>query len=579
MTDLRERAGTDRAAAARSGATPGPNPEPLALGRLRTAGLLALAAVPVLVLLVLFFYPVAVIVGQGFAGPDGVGALGDVLARSRIRRIVLFTVWQAAASAGLCLLLGLPLAHLLYRRRFRGRAVARAVITVPFVLPTVVVGLAFRTLLAENGPLGSWGLDGSVWAVLAAHVCLNVAVVVRTVGLAWAGIDDRTADAARSLGAGPLRVLRTVTLPALGPAIAAAAVMVFLFCATSFGIMQVLGGGRYSTIETEIWRQTEEMLDLPTASVLSVLQLVLVCAVLVVAARLRRRTERTLRRRSVRTPQVGRRDLPAVIVGVLVGLVVLGPVVVMMLRSLRTPGGGWGLQNYRALAGVGEDNVLLVPVTDALVNSLQSAAVAAAVAIALGAMLAVVLGRRPRSRAGRRATGLLDAVVMLPLGVSAVTVGFGFLVALDAPPLDLRSSWLLVPLAQALVVTPLVVRMLVPLVRSTDDRLRQAAGVLGAPPLTVWRTVDLPLAARGAAGAAAFAFAVALGEFGATSFLARPRTPTLPVVIGRLISRPGEVNAGMALAAATVLALLCVLVVAAIDLLGDTRRAGGIGGF
>ncbi|MTD12916.1 ABC transporter permease subunit [Nakamurella sp. YIM 132087] len=549
------------------------------MGRLRTAGLLALAAVPVLVLLVLFFYPVAVIVGQGFAGPDGVGALGDVLARSRIRRIVLFTVWQAAASAGLCLLLGLPLAHLLYRRRFRGRAVARAVITVPFVLPTVVVGLAFRTLLAENGPLGSWGLDGSVWAVLAAHVCLNVAVVVRTVGLAWAGIDDRTADAARSLGAGPLRVLRTVTLPALGPAIAAAAVMVFLFCATSFGIMQVLGGGRYSTIETEIWRQTEEMLDLPTASVLSVLQLVLVCAVLVVAARLRRRTERTLRRRSVRTPQVGRRDLPAVIVGVLVGLVVLGPVVVMMLRSLRTPGGGWGLQNYRALAGVGEDNVLLVPVTDALVNSLQSAAVAAAVAIALGAMLAVVLGRRPRSRAGRRATGLLDAVVMLPLGVSAVTVGFGFLVALDAPPLDLRSSWLLVPLAQALVVTPLVVRMLVPLVRSTDDRLRQAAGVLGAPPLTVWRTVDLPLAARGAAGAAAFAFAVALGEFGATSFLARPRTPTLPVVIGRLISRPGEVNAGMALAAATVLALLCVLVVAAIDLLGDTRRAGGIGGF
>jgi thiamine transport system permease protein len=200
-----------------------------------------------------------------------------------------------------------------------------------------------------------------------------------------------------------------------------------------------------------------------------------------------------------------------------------------------------------------------------------------------------VLARRPRNTVARRVTGLIDAAVMLPLGVSAVTLGFGFLVALDSGPFAFRGSALLVPIAQALVATPLVVRLVLPVLRAADDRLRQLAAVLGAPPLRVWASVDLPIMSRALAGAAAFAFAVALGEFGATSFVARPQTPTLPVLIGRLITRPGPVNAGTALAAATVLALLCAVVVFVVDALfdsgtadsgtadaGTTGRAGGL---
>ena len=198
----------------------------------------------------------------------------------------------------------------------------------------------------------------------------------------------------------------------------------------------------------------------------------------------------------------------------------------------------------------------------------------------IGVLLSVVLARRPRRRLARRAIGTLDAMVMLPLGVSAVTVGFGFLIALDSPPLDLRSSPLLIPIAQAMVTTPLVVRMVLPVLRAADDRLRQAAAVLGAGPVRVWWSVDLPIMSRALAGASAFAFAVALGEFGATSFIARPETPTLPVVIGRLISRPGSVNAGMALAAAVILAVLCALSVFLVDAaVGGRRGEPGIGGF
>ncbi len=556
--------------------------------RLRAGGLLLIAAIPVTMFALFFFYPVGTLIGRGLfpGGALDLAGAADALAKPRVLRISFFTVWQAAASAALAVVLGVPGAYVLYRCAFRGRAAVRALVTVPFVLPTIVVALAFRTLFAADGVLGGWRLDGSVAVILMAHVFLNYAVVVRTVGASWAHLDARPAEAARTLGAGPVRAFLTVTLPALLPAIAAAFVMVFLFCATSFGIMLILGGSHYGTLETEIYRQTAQIGDLRAAAVLSVLQLLLVVAVLVVGALIRRRSEATLRLRAavdVARP-IRAADLPAVLITAVVGALLVAPLVVLVLRSLRTPA-GWGLDNYLALSGVGESNVLIAPVTAAVGYSLRTALAAAALSVLVGVALSVVLARRPRrdapgGRLAGRAVGALDALVMLPLGVSAVTVGFGFLIALDAPPLDLRSSPLLIPIAQAIVTIPLVVRMVLPILRAADDRLRQAAAVLGAGPLRVWWSVDLPIMSRALAGASAFAFAVALGEFGATSFIARPETPTLPVVIGRLISRPGSVNAGMALAAAVVLAVLCAASVFLVDAaFGGRRGEPGIGGF
>jgi len=529
-------------------------------------GLAVLAATPLAVFAVFFFYPVGELIARGLVdvGRLDLSGFGDVLGRARFRRIVWFTVWQAAASAGLCVLVGIPGAHLLYRCRFPGVKAVRALVTMPFVLPTVVVGLAFRTLFAANGPLGSWGWDGSVATILAAHVFLNYAIVVRTVGTAWANLDPRPAEVSRTLGAGPIRSFCTVVLPALAPSTAAAFSVIFLFCATSFGVVLVLGGGRLSTVETEIYHQTADLLDLRSAAVLSIIQILLVTTVLVITGVLRRRTEVTVELRRSSSRPLKSSDLPAAAMTAVASLLVLVPLVVLVLRSLQTPQ-GWGWANYRALGQLAAGNVALVPATTATVNSLETASTATVLAVILGVMLAVVLARRPRRRLSRLLAGAADSFVMLPLGVSAVTLGFGFLIALDSGPLDFRGSGFLVPLAQALVATPLVVRLVLPVLRAADDRLRQAAALLGASPLRVWASVDLPIMARALAGATAFAFAVALGEFGATSFVARPQTPTLPILIGRLIFRPGPGNAGMAFAAATVLALLCAGVVFLVD--------------
>jgi thiamine transport system permease protein len=125
-----------------------------------------------------------------------------------------------------------------------------------------------------------------------------------------------------------------------------------------------------------------------------------------------------------------------------------------------------------------------------------------------------------------------------------------------------------------MVALPLVVRTLAPVLRGIDPRQRQAAASLGAGPVRVLLTVDLPALWRPLLASTGFAFAVSLGEFGATSFLARPDAPTLPVVIYQLVSRPGEANFGMALAASVVLGLLTVAVMALVERLGVLGALG-----
>ncbi len=165
--------------------------------------------------------------------------------------------------------------------------------------------------------------------------------------------------------------------------------------------------------------------------------------------------------------------------------------------------------------------------------------------------------------------------MLLPLGTSAVTLGFGFLVALDRPPLDLRASALLVPIAHALVALPLVTRSLSGPIASLDPRLREAAAVLGAGPVRSWRAVDLPVLGRAIASAGVFAFTVSIGEFAASALLARPEFATIPVVIFNRLGTPGDLNRAQALAMSTVLMAVCGIGVAAIEALRPRAPDGG----
>jgi thiamine transport system permease protein len=513
--------------------------------------------VPLAFLTLFFAFPLAAIIERGLRSGEG-GSAVDVLTDPLTRDVLWFTVWQALASTVLTVAVAVPACYVLGTFSFHGRGLVRSLVTVPFVLPTLVVALALLAVLPERFERG-WT------AILIAHAFFNVAVVVRVVGGFWAQLDPRVSEAAATLGAGPWRRFREVTMPLLAPSVAAAAAIVFLFSFTSFGVVLVLGGPAYSTLEVEIYNQATRIFDLQAAAVLSLVQLACIALAIWVATRLEARLAVARHQRPesevLRPARTGREKI---VVGVSLGALGLflgAPLAVLVERSFAV-GDGHSLEAYRALFD--PTSALLATPWEAIANSVLYATAAAAIALVVGGLAAFAIGEPHGSR-------LLDLSLMLPLGTSAVMLGFGFVIAFDTSPLDWRAQPWIVPVVQALVAIPFVVRIVAPTLRAIDPRQREAAALLGASPGRVRREVDLPIAGRAFAVAAGFAFAISLGEFGATVFVARPESPTLPVAIFRFLGRPGELNIGQAYALAVILMVVVAGSVLLVDRFRETR--------
>lgn len=517
-------------------------------------GLGALAAlIPLLFVGALFIAPLAALVKRAVDDADAVSPL-EAWRRTEALGLLGMTVGQAAASAVLAVLVAAPIVWLVATVDFPGSLLLRVVVTLPFVLPTVVVGVAFRAL--GTGLLDGLGMESGLGAILAAHVFLNVAVVVRVVSAVWQQIDPEAVAAARTLGASPWRAFADVVLPRLLPAVAAAAALVFLFCSTSFGVIVILGDGRVRTLETEIYQQGVGYFRIPEAVALSFLQILLVVCALILARVLGRRTPATSDRGAGRRRPRGLGWLPvaAVLLWTAVWLVV--PIGSLVVRSLR-PGGRWSTAGYRLLF----DAESGTPVIASIRYSVTSALAAMLIALVVGLIASVAMTRR-RDLVAK--TGA--ALSILPLGVSAVTLGFGYVVLTTLLPREVGMSPLLIPAVQALIAIPVVIGMTVPALGEVPQRRRDAAAALGAGPARVFWSVDLPMIGRSLCAAAGFAFVMAMGEFGATTFLARANTTTLPVLIGALMGRPGADNLAAAMAASVLLVGVSALVVLFVEL-------------
>ena len=523
---------------------------------------------PLAFLGVFYFYPLISIFGLSLAprGAWEIDKLYQLVANSYYLRVLWFTTWQAGLSTLLTLMLALPGAYVFARYEFRGKAMLQSLVTVPFVLPTVVTAAAFRALLGPGGLVNTGlmtafdlerppiNIDHTVWFFLLAHVFYNYTVIVRLVGGFWARLPRDVNEAARMLGASRRQVFVKITLPLLMPSVLAASLLIFVFCFTSFGVILILGGPRLATVEVEIYRQAVHLFNLPMAAALSLVQILFVFASMWLYTGLERRSAVSLMPAMSRngTRASARTRFDRIMIGgsTTFLLLLLGaPLAALVLSSLLT-GSGAGLTYYLGLFKNSAQSILYVTPIRAMANSLGFALAATAIALILGWCSAAFL-------AGRRSwmTGLFDPVFMLPLSTSAVTLGFGFIIALDEPPLNLRTSVVLPAVAHAMVAFPFVIRSLLPAWRGIPQSLREAAAVLGASPLKVWQAVDWPILGRAMVVGAIFAFAISMGEFGATVFVARPQTPTLPLAIYRYLTHPGAMNYGQAMA------MCCILMV------------------
>jgi len=524
-----------------------------------------LIAGPLVFLLLFFFYPVGKILFLAFSdqGQGPVAQFKAIFSDSYYLQTLWFTLWQAAVSTLLTLVTALPGAWVFARFNFRGKALLQALLNVPFVLPTVVVAAAFQSLLGPKGLVNQWAMQGLNWAhppidinhtagfIILAHLFYNYSIVFRIVGSFWSHLPPRVAESAHMLGASRWRVFIDITWPLLAPAVRAAALLVFLFCFCSFGVVLILGGPRFATIEVEIYRQAVHLFNLPMAGALSVIQIGFTFVLMQRYTRMERRESVSLDMRAaggipLRKPS----DYALLATNIGFMAMLLGaPMAALLVKSFQSAD-GWSLIYYRSLFTNASQSIFFVPPVQAIYHSMQFATATMLMAMVLGGLAAGFL-------AGGRGKyhGWLDPVFMLPLSTSAVTLGFGFIVALDRPPLNLRTSLWLIPLAHTLVALPFVIRSLTPALRAVPQNLKESAAMLGASPGRVWRTVDLPIVARAAAVGAVFAFTISLGEFGATVFVARPQTPTMPLAIYRFLSQPGALNYGQAMAMSSLLML------------------------
>ena len=505
-------------------------------------------------MVVLFYLPLLNVFNLALSA-DIAGAVPNEVS---VWPVLWFTVWQALVSTVICLLLGIPGAYVLYRKTFKGAAIIKSIITIPFMLPSLVVAIAVTEV---SGLIG--GIDPVV-AIIFANVFANYAVVVRNIGSQWQTLSKSTDEASEVSGAGRFRNAMHISLPQLRSSIRSSSAIIMLYCASSYGIVLSLGGGQVNTLETAISVSVLERLDFAHGALLALLQIAF-CLLAFTVSRWGGTNPLSFTPTFSRSKLIDRRDLPTVIFTfvVVTSLVVL-PMILVLGKAFVSSDGGFTLENFALLDTRGARDLLNITFLEASLNSLRNLIIATIVSLFIGLLVSFLLAEQSRKRHRKKTdfVGItLDAAFLLPIGVSSVVIGVGYLVTLTGDLAWLRNSWLLVPLVQSVFAIPLVVRILYPSLVAVKSDAREQAMTDGASTAQVFWHIDLALVKPVMRTAISFSALVSLGEFGVASLLSFGDQATIPVLMYQLISRPGAHNYGMALAAASILTLLTAVIV------------------
>jgi thiamine transport system permease protein len=546
---------------------------------------LLLALLPVGFLAVFFYLPLLSILKEGLLDAPG-HLTGEYLLATILdpynRRVIVFTLHQAVLSTLLTLVLGLPGAYLVAKFDFPGKSVLKAVTTVPFVLPAIIVSLGFILLFGNNGALNRWLMAlfhlqepplrilYSLKAIVLAHAFYNFPLVVRLVSAVWGSIDPKIEDAARALGATEWRVFRHITLPMIFPGIAASLALTFMFSFMSFAVVLVLGGVKYATIEVNIYMLMTVMLDYKMGSALAIVQSLFSLSFMYFYAKvldLGSRTERVAVEPKGAKPKLLTgwrgvftwRGFLLVVYGLIVGGVVIGPLVAVLVFSVLHYQGDqliFSLKSYYKILTIPYNPILGTTPLRSIQNSVFFGIMTVLFSLPLGVLIAFGLTRKTFPL-----KNVFDALVMLPLGISSVSLGLGYVRSFHKPPLMITGTWYAIVFAHTIIAYPFVMRAVTPILKKMKPTLVDAAMSLGATRPQAFFLIELPLLKPGIIVGATFAFAISVGELGATYMLYRPHLTTMPISIYRFLAAHDLVGAsamGMILIAVCTLLFLCI---------------------
>ncbi len=538
-----------------------------------------------LILTFLFFIPLIIVLSKAFVDEHNTISLKmfwSLLTDPYILRVISFTIMQAGISTIGALVIGLPGAYLLANYSFRGKKIIKAISSIPFILPSILVVLGFVIFYGNKGILNSllvaiFNLESppiqilyTFSAIILAHTFYNFPIVLSIVSNFWSNMPHQTALAASTLGASRKQVFTTITLPRLLPAIISASALVFLFCFSSFAILLVLGGGpQFTTIEVEIYQRARMVGDVNGASALALISIVIATIILILylftqqkmsnAEELDSKMNRVVR---VRKIEKVRHKIFVTLYTLFTSIFVLGPLFSIVYRSFfsqksRTSPMVFSFDNYKKLFSSTRaiDGVALQSLTQSLI-------IAFIVAFS-STLIGVMLSSRISSSDKKDQLGL-EIFAMLPMAVSSVVLGLGYyIISLYNTPLS-SFKIVLVVLSHVVITSPFVLRTMLPSYRRIPFSYRQASLTLGASVRQTFFSIEIPLLKGAIATSAAFAFAISMGEVNATLVLADSSIITLPLVLYRLI---GSYNFASACALGSLLMGICLFIFLAVELI------------
>lgn len=492
------------------------------------------------------------------------GALVAVISKAEVGAVFVpsdwaalrFTVWQAFLSALFSVLLAIPVARAIARRRFVGRGLLVTLLGAPFILPVIVAVLGLLSVFGRNGwlnlglealglpALSIYGLHG----VVLAHVFFNLPLATRLLLQGWQGIPAERFRLAAQLRLTPWAVFRTLEWPLLRQIAPGVAALVFVICLTSFAVALTLGGGpKATTIELAIYQAFRFDFDLGRAALLSVTQLGVAGAAALLALwiipgiSLGGGQDRPVQRWDARAG--AQRMWDAVVIGLAAAFLIL-PLLAVVLR------------------GLGGLAVLPASVWQAAGASLFVAVISVLVLIVLALPMAGWI-------ASRRAGGV-EAIGLLGLSASPLMIGTGWFIVINPVmnPADLALP--VTALVNALMALPFCLRIMVPRLRDTMRDYGRLAATLGLEGWPFWRWVILPRLAPQIGFAAGLTGALSAGDLGVITLFADMDRATLPLQMYRLM---GAYRMDAAAGAALILLVLALGLFWACDAMGRRYAA------
>ncbi|PTE15228.1 thiamine/thiamine pyrophosphate ABC transporter permease ThiP [Pseudogemmobacter blasticus] len=431
-----------------------------------------------------------------------------------------FTLTQAVLSALVSVLLAVPVARALARRRFPGRGVLITLMGAPFLLPVIVAVLGLVAVFGRagwlNGALALAGLPRvdvyGLQGVVLAHVFLNLPLATRMILQGWQAIPAERFRLAESLSFGPAQMARYLERPMLAEVVPGALATVFAVCLTSFAVALVLGGGPgATTLELAIYQAVRFEFDLGHAAGLALVQTALGGAAALAAWRMARAAgfgAGLQMAPALRGPAGWRRAADALAIALAAGFLLL-PLGALLIRGL--PG------------------LLQLPdmVWLAAARSIAVALLSTAVTITAALILALAV-----ARGGPR---WLDLAAALPLATSGLVLGTGLFLIVQPVMAPTRLALPVTILVNALLALPFVFRLLLPEARALEAGYGRLAGSLGLSGAARLRLLTLPRLARPIGFAAGLAAALSMGDLGVIALFAAEQGATLPLVVQRLM--------------------------------------------